>query len=287
MVDIMEYNKLKRIELVNRIVKCNGKYRLFCIDVDDVVFNTDPVMQEVLENFSVKGAATKATKKYREQIAKETSEDSLAEMKKSFAMLDAILEETEYEYDIETLNGFKIKRKVRFDEIDYEKIYSSENLFKNAVEFINFMIANKGEDDFFIYLSHRNPVREGETKTRRLYELTPGIDAVVTLPYHIEFGSKDVNSKGLWIKQYLDLDNLDNCYLIDNSKSNGKDWRKHGGIDIRYLPSGFSNSHSLSDHMAKLADLDPYNIQFCIAYIEYARNHPEYSCEKEMIKVKK
>lgn len=282
MVDIMEFNKIKRIELINKIINSNRDYRIFFIDVDDVVFNTDPIMQEILEEYVLDDADHKATKRYREEIARETTEDSLGEIGKSFQMLDAILEETEYEYDVEKGNLRGNKRKIKFDPIDYEKVYLSENLIvskkisKSSIDFIKYMIQNKGPNDFFVFLSHRNPEREGVIKTQRLYELIPEIDLVITLPYHIEVGSKKVNSKALWIKQWLALDNLDNCYLIDNSKSNGKDWRKNGGIDIRYMPNGFGKNDTLDDYLSKLDNLDPYKIQFCLSYIEYVINHPEY-----------
>ena len=268
MKNIVEYNKLKKLKLIEKIIKSEGQYRLFCIDVDDVIFNTDPFVQDKLESID-----HRATKKYREEIAYETSEDMRESLSKSFDILDAILEETEYiDYDDEKE---KTTRR-NYKRLDYEEIYQDSNLIPGAIEYVRNMLQTRGENDFFIFLSHKNPEREGNIKARRLYELFPDIDVVETLPFHIEPGSKQVNSKALWIKQVYALENLDNCYLIDNSKTNGKDFRKHGGYDIRYLPESFNKKHTLADHISKLDSLDPNMIQFAISYIKYAREHPDY-----------
>lgn len=209
----------------------------------------------------------RSTKKYREIISKETSEDALTEINKSFAILDSILEEREYVEELE--NGET--RVHNYPKINYSDVYKSKNLLPNAINYVNYMLNNREENCFFIYLSHRNPEREGLEKMLELYRLTPGIDAILTLPYHIEAGSKKVNSKALWVKQSLVLENLDNCILIDNSKSNCKDWRKHGGTDIRFLTDGFPKEFDLEEHLLRLPSLDPYAIQFAISCIEYIR----------------
>lgn len=268
MVNIEEFNRMRQIKLINDIMSCNGDYQLFCIDVDDVVYNTDAVMQEILATIDYR-----ATKKYREKISIETSEDSLSESEKSFAILNAILEETPYTEDME--NG--AQQTIIYPKIDYSKVYKSEHLIPGSIEFINHMLQKREKNYFFIYLSHRNPIREGYEKMLKLYELTPNIDAIITLPYHIETGSKEVNSKALWVKQSLALENLNNCILIDNSRSNCKDWRKQGGIDIRYLTDGVVQTHSINNHLLKLTSLDPYYIQFVLSYIKYIRQNTSYT----------
>lgn len=268
MVNIEEFNRMRQIKLINDIMSCNGDYQLFCIDVDDVVYNTDAVMQEILATIDYR-----ATKKYREKISIETSEDSLSESEKSFAILNAILEETPYTEDME--NG--AQQTIIYPKINYSKVYKSEHLIPGSIEFINHMLQKREKNYFFIYLSHRNPIREGHEKMLKLYELTPNIDAIITLPYHIETGSKEVNSKALWVKQSLALENLNNCILIDNSRSNCKDWRKQGGIDIRYLTDGVEQTHSINNHLLKLTSLDPYYIQFVLSYIKYIRQNTSYT----------
>ena len=154
---------------------------------------------------------------------------------------------------------------------------------------MNLMLDTRDENVFFVYLSHRNPEREGDIKTKVLYELTPGIDAVITLPFHREPGQ--VTSKYHFIEQTLLLEEKysNNHILLDNSKTNGEEWRKNGGIDIRYLPNEFDESHTLFDHMSKLVNLDPHMIQFCLSFIRYLRSNPDYSIEhlREPVKVKK
>ena len=274
MKSIMEFNKLKRIELMKKIMECDGKYRLFCIDVDDVIFNTDPYVQVKLEEIDYR-----ATRKYREEIASESSEDAKEATQKHYDILDAILEETMY-VDYDDRKDRIIKR--NYKTLDYEDIYRDTNLFMESVSYINNLLSQRRENDFFIFISHRNPEREGVTKTRRLYELFPEIDAVETIPFHEEKGSKKVNSKALYIKEMYALDNLDKCILIDNSRGNCLDFRKNGGMDIRFLPEGFKKRHTLSDHLSKISDLDPTMLQFAISYIKYARKHPDYVDEVDI-----
>lgn len=270
-MNIEEFNRRKQVQLINNIMNCHGDYQLVCIDVDDVMYNTDVIMQEILASIDAR-----ATKEYRGEISRETSEDSLAEIQKSFAILNAILEEYPYLEDLE--NG--TTKVNNYPKIDYSKIYKPENLIPGSVEAVNQMLEmrdQKGEKKyFFIYLSHRNPEREGLEKMLQLYKLTPKIDAILTLPYHVEVGSKEVSSKGAWVKQSLALDNLNNCILVDNSKSNCKEWRKQGGIDIRYLTEGFENPYVLEDHLLRLPSLDPYAIQFALSCIRYIRENPNY-----------
>ena len=269
MVDIMKKNKIKLNELSKNIMYCNGDYRLYCIDVDDVIFNVAGIMQKILEKIDYR-----ATNKFREEIAKETSADYDREREKHLIILNAILEETKC----------IVKKDRGQDEIldftepliDYKALYTDKYLFPGVVENLNNIIENRGENEFFIFVSHRNPEREAIIKTERLYELFPEIDGVITLPFR-ENGK--MTDKGLCVQQTLLLENLDNSILIDNSRSNCLMWRDRNGIDIRFLPEGFNERHTLSDHMTKLAVSDPYMLQFCLSYIEYSRLHPEYTEE--------
>lgn len=272
MVDIMKFNKTNLNELSKNIMECNGDYKLYCIDVDDVVFRIAPLMQKIFERID-----KRSTNRYRERIVKETPQDSQAGFKMSYAILNAILEETKCV--IEKDNGQTEELDFSMPLIDYETLYSDENLYPLVVDFINNMIKNKEPNEFFIFVSHRNPEREGIIKTRRLYELFPEIDGVITLPFHEKVGSSKVNDKGLWVMQTLLLENLDKAVLIDNSKSNGKAWRSRNGIDIRFLEEGFDEDSTLTDHMFKLTDLDPHMIQLALSFIDYVRKHPEYAEE--------
>ena len=265
--NILEYNKLKRLKLMNEIIKCDGDYRLFCIDVDEVVYTIDKYVQGELEKRD-----HRATKKYREEIASETSEDMRSSLNKSFDILDAILEETEYtDYDEDT--DKVVKR--NYKKLDYERIYQDKHLIKSSYLYLKQILQNRRSNDFFIFISHRNPEREGIVKIIKLYELFPEIDAIETIPFHIEVGSKVVNSKANYIKDMYALDSLDNCILIDDSRTNGKDFRKHGGMDIRFLPNGFTENHTLSDHLSKISDLNPNRIQLALSYIKCARQNPD------------
>ncbi|MBR3660951.1 MAG: hypothetical protein IKN63_03495 [Bacilli bacterium] len=272
--NIMDFNALKRLKLIENILKSNGNYRLLCIDVDDVIFNTEPLMQEQLKEIDYR-----ATSKYREKIAHRSSEDTRELNEKSYDILDAILEEMSYvDYDDE-----KEKTTIKnFKPVDYKKIYQRQNLLENAVLFVKSILDSREESDFVIFLSHRNPEREGIVKTKILYELFPEVDAIEILPFHLERGSKVVNSKALWLKQVYNLESLNNCYLIDNARKNCKDFKMHGGNFIRYLQDGFDEESTLSDYMSKLTNLDPYMLQFAVSFVNYCRNNPDYLKEVDI-----
>jgi len=269
---VLKLNLINRINLINKILASNGDYRLYCIDVDDVVFDTESVVQEILREIDYR-----STNEYRSMVSGGSSEDSRDATNKSYDILDAILEESEYtEYDEE--QNKVIKRK--YPQIDYDKIYNTVKPISGSIEFIRHMLNNRRENDFFIFLSHRNPEREGIAKLQKLYELFPEIDAIETIPFHVP-GTKDVMSKALHIRDTYGLETLENCYLIDNSKKNCLDFRMNGGTDIRFLPQGYNSDHVVTDHMSKLTSLDPFMIQLCLSYIEYARKNP--NCYHERI----
>ena len=273
-MNIMEYNKLKRLELINKIINCKGNYTLLCIDVDDVIFNIEPYVQGLLEQID-----HKATKKYREEVASESSEDVMEAMKKHYKILNAILEETMY-VDYDDRKDRIIKR--NYKQLNYDDIYEDKNLFMESVEYIRHLLNNRSNNTFVIFISHRNPEREGITKTKRLYELFPNVDCIETLPFHEKIGTDIISSKALYIKEVYALDNLKKCILIDNSRGNCLDFRKYGGMDIRFLPEGYKKKHTLADHLSKLSDLDPTMLQFVISYIRYARKHPKYVDEVDI-----
>lgn len=290
--DIMKKNDDKIEVLKENIKNSNGNYRLYCFDVDDVVFKVAGLMKEIIKKID-----PRATEEYR-NLAKskyttENDKKSIDDM--SSKIYNAILEEKKCTIEIE--KGFRIiKEYLDFTKpiINYEEVYTDEHLYNNAIEFINGMIETKGENEYFIFISHRNPEREGVIKTRRLYELVPKIDAVLTLEFHKD-GSSDMTNKSLFLQEKLELPYLDNCILIDNSRSNCIDWYKNGGTYIRFLPGGFPECHTLFDRMSKLeynsrkesVDYDPYNINFILTLIKYIKENPEYADELDKVKIKK
>lgn len=274
MKDIMEFNNKKRLELIEKIKKCNGDYTLICLDVDDVIYNTDPYVQGLLEEID-----HKATRQYRVEVAAESSEDVMQSILKHYKILNAILEETEY-VDYDDRKDRIIRR--NYKQLNYEDIYKSKNLFMETVEYLRHFLANKPDNTFVILISHRNPIREGNTKTRKLYKLFPNVDAIETIQFHEEIGSNVISSKAEYIQKTYGIRDLSNCILIDNTRGNCLDFREHGGMDIRYLPTGFNKKHTLADHLSKISDLDPTMLQFVISYINYARENPDYVDEVDI-----
>ena len=284
-MDIMEFNESKRQELIEKIRNCGDDYTILVLDVDNVIYNSNPIMQKLIGERDYR-----ATDEARIFYAKEGSEDSKLAHVNSYKILDAILEETAYEDYDEELDEYITRR---YKPIDYEEVYVSETLFPGVKERLNGILNNREDNFFVIACSHRNPVSEGIVKTKKLYEEFPGLDFVITMPFHVEIGSGEMNSKAEFVKKLLLLDDLHNCILIDDAKKNCVDFRKHNGMDIKFLPNGHKahNEDKPSDHLSKLNELDPYMIQFCISYIEYLRKNREYYYEVnkdvEEVKVKK
>lgn len=269
--------RIEKLKESIKILKEYGEdYILVCIDIDDVMYDSEPIKQEDLERIDFK-----ASNKYRQSLTSLPTEDSKGETNETYARLDAILEEYPY---IETPeDGRKIVH--NYEKIDYKKYYVKENLLPKkenddkspkADECVNTLLNMRDDRTFVIYLSHINPVREGMEKIKQLLKLTPKIDGIITLPYHKQKGDSIASSKALFVNDRLTLGNLNNCILIDNSKSNCKDWRKHGGIDIRFLTTGFEETYNLEDHLLRLPSLDPYAIQFALSGIKYIRENPNY-----------
>lgn len=273
-MDNLERFNLERLKkLRSRIEKCKGDYTLYAIDVDDVVYDTDPVMQRILGEID-----KRATTFYREEIAREPSEDSTQEMEKSFKILNAILEETPY-YEEQFDGSF---RKIDYPRINYNSVYIDENLLNKSIPYMNQMLRNREDNEFYIYLSHCNPEREGIIKTERLYEHTPKIDGIMTLPFHVEVGKSEISSKAKHLLTNLQIDSLTNCVLIDNSKRNCRDWRNYGGTDIRFLPTGHAPNEDDIDRITKISSLDPRLIKRSLELIKYLRANP--ICNEESTK---
>ena len=295
----------KRRELIGKMIECENAFSkrshnqdefpftIYCIDVDGVIFDSLPELQKILGCIE-----PRSTNEYRVNIALEGSE-AKEEVQKSFKILDHVLEERDYiEADPETGELFKTS----YPRISYRNIYDKSNLLTQtfnvrtgistngepkyekinitAVDYINHLLANKRPNEFFIFLSHRNPVREGIIKAKVLYELCPEIDAVETLPFHIKTGACEPTSKALWLQEVYGLKTFANICFFDDSKAITKDVIKHFGNAIRVLTNGFNDKHTLVDHISKVPCLDPFMMSIAVSYARYVKEHP--GCHEEL-----
>lgn len=276
---IMSYNLKKLVELREKIKELGDDYTILSIDVDGVVYNTS-IMQEILASIDFR-----STKKYRSLIANEETEDFKMDSKKSYAILNAILEETPFQDDENMRYG--VPQRIVYPKIDYKRVYKDENIVKNdetgvtTVDYIRYIIENKPDNVFVIFNTHYNMEHESFEKIKELYRLFPNIDGVLAMPYHKTIGSNECTNKAVELRQRLGIPNVKNVIHIDDLKKNCTDIREDGGMDIRFLEFGYDETHTLGDRFTRISNLDPYYLSFIISYINYKREHPEYEMENE------
>jgi len=248
-------NSQKLINLIQNIFNRKGNFRLFCIDIDDVVVNFKPWLQEQLGKIDYR-----ATDNYRREIASEESQDYDHDRRLSFKILDEILEEQKKEYE-----GL----------IDYKSFYQNpNNVYKCAIKYINMLLQNKQDGDFFVFLTHRNIELEKNVKIEEFSKYCPNIDGIITPSFH-DLEGKKVN-KLIYVMDFLHIDKkyAKNLVLIDNTKKNVRDFIDGGAVGIRFLEPTYKGHFTMKDYLTKLADLDPVNIDRVMAAIEYEKEHP-------------
>ncbi len=245
--DWYEFNNKKIVKLRNELKTYrNGKtfYRIVFIDIDDVINNTEPYMQQQLKDLGY----YEATSEYRMSLMKNATEDKKSfdqETKRSFALFNDIVEET-----------IPLKKK-----IDYNFIHQESHLFPNAVDYINKLTDEaslefdfnalessvKKIKTFYVFLTHYNPRREESLKIMTYYKYCPGIDAIITLPFHIMIGSSIQNSKAKVARSILGItpNEFCHCYLIDNSLGNCNNFMQNSGNAIPFYQFGFPEYGSL------------------------------------------
>ena len=291
--NIMKENENKIIETRNKIKDCNGNFLLVCIDVDGLIFNIESYMQEILESID-----HRSTKEYlREIVSLLTNQEYDEEKRRARILMNAILEETKCEF--ENADGQVESYDFTKPLINYERAYILTRLFPRVVEPLNYLLENRPDNVFYVFVSHRNPEREGELKVKILNALFPKNDGILTPSFHKAPGSVEINAKGEIIKEAFQLnkDEFKNVWLLDDDKSNGKSVKEQGGKYIQFLSNGFDSSHTLFDRMTKISSIsdlekpdnspfDPYNLSFKMTLIDYIKEHPEYVKELKAKDVK-
>lgn len=199
--------------------------RILCIDFDDVIFNTKPAVEKIID-----GIEEKATGKYLKRIIAETKDaDEKTKLEREhYNYKDRVLEEVDDKY-----KGL----------IDYDAIFSTDDVFPGTIDYINYLI-NCGYYEKVYILSHCNVEREVEAKKRFLKRFFSNLE-LISVPYHIEKYRPNLErkptSKAEYFMKYTGITDLSRCTLIDDSNSNCNNWRDHGGIAIKYNASGSMN----------------------------------------------
>ena len=210
--------------------------KILCIDFDDVIIKTKPLVEKIVATY-----CRKATDKFEKLVNQNYADCCIDDETKRILhnehldFKDRVLEEVDEEY---------------VGRIDYDQIINIDNIYPRGIEYINYLCKSGLYDEIYI-LSHYNVEREKEAKRKFIEKYFPTIK-LIAVPFHKEKYQKNKKrlptSKGAFFKEYLGIDNLKGCTLIDDSLSNGRDWLSHGGNYIRFNSQATSNlGHEVKD----------------------------------------
>ncbi len=195
--------------------------RILCIDFDDVIFKTKPFIEEIIKKIEYRASA-----EYLNSIAYTTDDEQTKRIlrEEHFDLKDRILEEVDDKY-----KGL----------IDYEKIFTTKEVYPWAIEYVNYL-QNCGLFDKVCILTHCNGSREVKAKLVFINKYFKNLE-VIPVPFHkdkYEIGKKrKMTSKAEYFMEYMGITDMSNCTLVDDSATNGRDWKEHGGNFIKYSPT--------------------------------------------------
>lgn len=196
--------------------------RILCIDFDDVIFKTKSIIEEIIKTIEYK-----ATSEYLNSIVHNNKLDELTKqilIHEHFDYKDRVLEEVDDKYK---------------NKINYEKIFATNEIYSHSIEYIRYL-CNCGRYDKVYILTHCNVDREVEAKVKFINKYLPGLE-MIAVPFHTDKYEHGKNrrptSKAEYLKKYLNIDDMSNCTLIDDSNNNGIDWVANGGNFIKYSPN--------------------------------------------------
>lgn len=135
-------------------------------------------------------------------------------------------------------NFLECDNKKDVGDIDYSFIYQSDHLIDGVLPMVN-DLKNDNRYSFIGILSHHNGGREETAKKK--FVLESGICLpFFGLRFHLDKYTPNVrrerSSKALYVMQILNVNDLSNCVLVDDSIENLDEWKRHGGIAILYRP---------------------------------------------------
>ena len=217
--------------------------RILCIDFDDVIMNTKPHIEKYLKILDAR-----ASEEYIKSLSKSKEEGLIDEEtfheleREHYDYKDRILEEVDNEY-----KGF----------INYDAFINIENTYPNVVDYVNFL-CNCGHYDEVYIVSHHNVDREKEAKDRFIKEFMPKAK-YIPVPFHQEKYEKgkrrEMTNKAKYLMKKLDINDIINFTLIDDSNRNGQEWVSENGFFWHFMTNGV-----VKDDKNELASLMPYKI---------------------------
>lgn len=129
--------------------------------------------------------------------------------------------------------------------INYQDIYTTDHLSRGIKSLIKKLNSDLQYDSIYC-LSHHNGGREEICKQRFITTNFKELK-FLGLRFHLEKYEKGKrrlrSSKALYVMQKFNLENLNNCILIDDSTVNLDEWIKYGGIAILYRPISFDEEY--------------------------------------------
>lgn len=214
--------------------------KILCIDFDDVIFKTKPIIEKIIKKIEYK-----ATDEYLHSIVNDTKLDAETKeilRREHFDYKDRVLEEVDEKYK---------------NKIDYDKIFETNEVYPHTIEYVKYL-CNCGRYDKVYILTHCNVKREVDAKIKFINKYFPGLE-VIAVPYHkdkYEPGKyRKPSSKAETIMKYLGTDDISNCTLIDDSNTNRVDWQAHGGNSIRFNPN-----NEISINEKEIPSLNPFGV---------------------------
>lgn len=132
------------------------------------------------------------------------------------------------------LLNFNIERNTSKELIDYDMIYSDDNVNRKAVLMIYKAMLSNGIDSLYL-ISHHNGTRECTAKEDLMKKLFPS-GIFVGLRFHGQEHNLTRRNRSSKMDKALLVCNNDtqNMILIDDSKPNCSDWQEKGGKVILY-----------------------------------------------------
>lgn len=204
--------------------------KILCIDFDDVIFKTKPIVEKLLEEIEPM-ATERALKESLAKLKNSGNNESKDEM------LRRQISNEHFDYKDRVLEEIDDKYKNR---IDYEAIFSSLNVFPGTLQYVNYL-QKCGRYDKVYILTHCNVEREVNAKLKFINKHFPGVE-MIAVPFHrdkyVEGMKRPITSKADFFMEYTGLTDLSNCTLIDDSVRNGNDWEDKSGNYIRFNPTG-------------------------------------------------
>lgn len=207
---------------------------ILCLDFDDVILNTKSIVEPLLEKICYFSSESF----FKSTFCKDEEERNKLQ-KKHFDYKDRVLEEVDDEFK---------------ERIDYNSVIKKENAFPGAIQNITNLYNSNLFREIYI-VTHCNTEREINAKINFINKYLPFAKPMFVKFHEIDYNYAKENgirrmasSKAENVKNRLGIDDISNFLLVDDSKTNGKDWVKNNGIFALYKHDCDQNKFNYEEH---------------------------------------